>query len=264
MRGLGFFLAFVACLPFIFVSPFTGVLVWYVFSLGNFHTLIWGGPFASLNYAYVIAIVTCLAWLFSRTEPKQLPLTPLVILTLSFSIWITFTSVFALAPADDVWNKWITVQKILFMCLVGYALTTTRERLNQLIWAVVLSIGFWGVKGALFAILHGGGEIHGPDGGMLASSWEIFKAHRALHEVARACNVKLRLFHGRGGTVGRGQSACAPRSAVDGISSHSGGVLYLFPRRTGRDMRNGSGFLAQIARQVRNGAADCCARLFHL
>jgi putative inorganic carbon (HCO3(-)) transporter len=170
MRGLVFFLAFVACLPFIFVSPFTGVLAWYVFSLGNFHTLIWGGPFASLNYAYVIAIVTCLAWLFSRTEPKQLPLTPLVILTLSFSLWITFTSFFALGPADDVWNKWITVQKILFMCLVGYALTTTRERLNQLIWAVVLTIGLWGVKGALFSILHGGGEIHGPDGGMLADN----------------------------------------------------------------------------------------------
>src|SRR5258705_3265221 len=170
MRGLVFFLAFVGCLPFIFVSPFTGVLAWYVFSLGNFHTLIWGGPFAALNYAYVIAIVTCLAWLLSRTEPKQLPLTPLVIMTLSFSIWITFTSVFALAPADEVWYKWITVQKILFMCLVGYALTTTRERLSQLIWVVVLTIGFWGVKGALFSILHGGGEIHGPDGGMLANN----------------------------------------------------------------------------------------------
>ncbi|MGY5885758.1 phosphoenolpyruvate carboxylase [Modestobacter lacusdianchii] len=42
------------------------------------------------------------------------------------------------------------------------------------------------------------------DGGYLAANWALYRAELALVEVARAHGIRLRLFHGRGGTVGRG------------------------------------------------------------
>ncbi len=42
------------------------------------------------------------------------------------------------------------------------------------------------------------------DGGFLTSGWELYKAEIELIEVFRRHRVKLRLFHGRGGSVGRG------------------------------------------------------------
>ena len=42
------------------------------------------------------------------------------------------------------------------------------------------------------------------DGGFLTSNWELYKSQKALAETSREAGIDLRLFHGRGGAIGRG------------------------------------------------------------
>jgi phosphoenolpyruvate carboxylase len=42
------------------------------------------------------------------------------------------------------------------------------------------------------------------DSGFLSSNWEIHKAQKALQKIAEQYGIALRIFHGRGGSVGRG------------------------------------------------------------
>ncbi|MEM9845541.1 MAG: phosphoenolpyruvate carboxylase, partial [Pseudomonadota bacterium] len=60
------------------------------------------------------------------------------------------------------------------------------------------------------------------DGGFVTSSWELFQAEQKFVDLFAANNIRLRLFHGRGGSVGRGGGPAReailaqPPGAVDG------------------------------------------------
>jgi len=42
------------------------------------------------------------------------------------------------------------------------------------------------------------------DGGTLTANWKLYRAQQEIHEMARKYNIRLKFFHGRGGSLGRG------------------------------------------------------------
>jgi probable O-glycosylation ligase (exosortase A-associated) len=155
--------------PLIVIKPHVGVLVWPWLGSMNPHRLTWGFAY-EFSFAIMVGLVTIAAWVFSR-EPKTLPWHPLVLPLAALAAWVSFTTLFAAFPDHAQWKWDRTIKILLFNGFVTLALITTRQRLEALIWVIVLSIGVFALKGAVFTVLTGGiYRLQGPSGSFIADN----------------------------------------------------------------------------------------------
>ncbi len=149
-------------LPFILRNAWYGVLAWSWLSYMNPHKMAWG--FAhTMPFAQIVAIFLLLSILMNN-EKKVLPANALVVVWALFLLWNVICTIFAIYP-EFALEQLEQVLKIQLITLVTLLLMNNLLRINQLIWVIVFSIGFYSVKGGVFTLLTGGAyHVYGPEG----------------------------------------------------------------------------------------------------
>jgi probable O-glycosylation ligase (exosortase A-associated) len=131
----------------------------------NPHRLAWG-PAHNFPFAQVIGLVTLVGLLFSR-EKKTIPINAITIVWIALIVWMNVSTMFALVP-DLAAKEWDRVMKIQLFSFVSLMLIYGKQRIDALLAVITASIGFYAVKGGIFAVLTGGSSrVYGPPGGFI-------------------------------------------------------------------------------------------------
>ncbi|CAN7392990.1 putative O-glycosylation ligase, exosortase A system-associated [Phenylobacterium sp. LjRoot219] len=160
MRDLTLLAALIAIVPLIFRFPIVGVLAWTWITLMNPHREVWGFLYGfKLNL--IIALLTFAAWGVSR-ERKIVPLNFFTVALLVFAAWTSLTTYFALDPAtaNGLWDR---TMKSIILALAVITLANSKGRIQMVVWMVVVSLGYYAVKGGAFTVLTAGANrVYGP------------------------------------------------------------------------------------------------------
>src|SRR5688572_9908526 len=158
-------------LPFCFLRPWIGVLVWSWIGYMNPHRLTWG--FAhDMPFALMVAIAT-VGGLIATKEKYPLPGVREVYLLVLLSLVMFLSTLFAFYP-EAAWEQFDKVWKIILMTFVTIILFQDPKKIRALVWVIALSIGFYGLKGGIFTVKTGGVQmVLGPEGSFIAGNTEI-------------------------------------------------------------------------------------------
>src|SRR5574340_5379 len=144
-----------AILPVCLLRPWLGIVAWYWFGIMNPHRLTWDFAY-SMPFAMLIGGAILLGALFAR-DRRPIPWNRELALVVILMLYFTMTTFFAWAPAY-AWVQWEKVFKVVLMTLVATMFIYGHDRIRTLMWTIVISIGFYGVKGFFFVLRSGGAE----------------------------------------------------------------------------------------------------------
>lgn len=147
--------------PVAVISPAAGLAVWEWFSLLSPHRMVYGFAYGKPLNA-IIAAAALAGWFISR-ERKRFTPDGLPWMLLAFFIWSTVNLAFAPYP-DYSWKYWDEAMRSFVPVFMVFVLMTRKARIHGLIWAIVIALGFYGLKGGLFTIVHAGSgdRVYGP------------------------------------------------------------------------------------------------------
>jgi probable O-glycosylation ligase (exosortase A-associated) len=168
MRDVALALFVFGMIPYILLRPYLGLLIWSWLGYMNPNRLCYG---FAIHFPWVqlVAVVTLIGLLMSK-ERKTLPGAATSVLLVVFLLWGTLTTFYAVVP-DSAWLKWQEFAKVLIMVFASLILVNSRQRMHLLVWMIVVSLGFYGVKGGVFTILQGGvNHVVGPAASFIADN----------------------------------------------------------------------------------------------
>ena len=140
-------------LPVCFFQPWIGVLMWCWLGYMNPHKLSWGTTYG-MPFAMMVAVATLAGLLFTK-DLKPIPWVRETYLLAALWFFFLVTTVLSMYPAF-AWDYLTRVSKILLFTFIPLLLFQDKRRFRYLILTVVMSIGFFGLKGGIWVILTGG------------------------------------------------------------------------------------------------------------
>lgn len=161
MRDLALLMFVGATLPIAFMRPVVGLMLWIMFSYMNPHRITWGFATA-FPWVMIVAVVAIMATFMHAGQRQRIQAKPVIVLMTLFVAWTGITTLFAVEPVQAQ-QYWIQFFKIVLLAYFTLILVTDEQKLHWVLWTIVLSFGFWGLKGGLFTGMSGGGyHVLGP------------------------------------------------------------------------------------------------------